>query len=152
MADYINNCKRQEQAVDNARHILMRGCTSQHCWRLASCRLGTWSPNQVHSPCWWQKIMMTMTSDRSWQRTMLRQCSAKLTEKNHCLLIWVTLRHTTQFCLNQVQGVAPMTYRISGCSLFGHCHASNNASASACNVSLFSLSVFSVLLKITLCR
>ncbi len=35
-----------------------------------------------------------------------------------------------------------MTYRIGGCGLFGHCHASNNASASACNVSLSSLCFF----------
>jgi hypothetical protein len=81
MVDYLHNCKRQERTADNANHISMHGCTSQHCWWLASRRSGTQSPNQGQGPCWWQKIMMTMTSDKSWQRTMLRRCTAKLTEK-----------------------------------------------------------------------
>jgi hypothetical protein len=153
MADYVNNCKQQERTADNAHHILMRGCTLQHCWRLAS----------SHSARDHQ-IRYTVRADGrklwcQWQVTRAGsgQCCGnaalvKLTEKMHCLLIWVTLCHTTHFCLNQAQGVAPMTYRIGGCGLFWRCHASNNASASVCNVSLFSLCFFSVLLKITLCR
>jgi hypothetical protein len=71
MADYVNNGKQQEQATDNTHPVLMHGCTSRRHQQLALRRLGMQYPNQVRGPCRWQKIISTMASDKSWQRTML---------------------------------------------------------------------------------
>ncbi len=141
MANYIDNGKRQEQAVYDAHHILTHGFTSWHCWWHVLRRSGRQLPNWICGPHRCQ-ITLTTASGKSGRRMMLRRCSTKITEKMHCLLTLVTLHPPTQFCLNQAHGVAPTTYRIGGCGWFGCCHASDNLSASACNVSLFSIFFF----------